>query len=160
MLELAGKEYRFLSSQLTFRKNPSLEIKGEQHRHVDLVLYDEEEGCLVVLELKRQADSSSLCEAKNELRIYVNEINRLIKNEKTAVLEAFNLKVVKGVIGYIVCPEYDADIQELALDSYGLIEYAKGPEPWEPWRKFKDAERTGEGFKIEFSCRKPAQMDS
>jgi hypothetical protein len=90
----------------------------------------------------------------------VNEINRLIKNEKTAVLEAFNLKVVKGVIGYIVCPEYDADIQELALDSYGLIEYAKGPEPWEPWRKFKDAEGTGEGFKIEFSCRKPAQMDS
>ena len=160
MLELAGKEYRFLSSQLTFRAGPIPEIKGKKHRHVDLVLYDEGEGYLVVLELKRQADKSSLCEAKNELRMYLNEIKRLIENENTAVLKAFNLKVVKGVIGYIVCPEYDAAIRELALGSYGLIVYHKGPEPWEPWQKFKDAKRAGKDFKIEFFCRKQAQMGS
>lgn len=158
ILKLAGKEYRFLSSQFTFRASPSLEIKGKQHRHVDLLLYDIKEKYLVVLELKKEADSSSLCEARNELRIYVNEIKRLRNEENAEFNRAFSLEVDKDadVIGHIVCPHpiNDAVIQEIDLGEFRLIQYTK------PWEKFEEVKERGRTIQIKFTCHTPVRIDS
>ncbi len=76
-LEIAGKTCRFLSSQFTFRASPSLEIEGKQHRHVDLLFYDNKEQCLVVLELKKQTDKS-----KEKIKIKIKKIKK--KKKKNA----------------------------------------------------------------------------
>ena len=146
-LDLAGRKYRFLASQFTFRASLNLEKGMVKHTHVDILLYDKEEGCLVVLELKKQAIVSSV-EAKEELEIYVEEIKRLIKKENTAFNKAFNLDVAKGaeVIGYIVCPKSDRVIQKQALGEFRLIQYTK------PWKNFEDVKKFGRKMKIEFTC--------
>lgn len=137
--DLAGKKYRFLASQFTFRGR-------KEHRHVDLLLYDEEEGCLVVLELKKRAVISSL-DAQEELEIFMDEIKRLINKENTAFNKAFNLEVAKNadVIGYIVCPKSDRVIQKRALGEFRLIQYTK------PWKNFEDVKESGKKMKIEFT---------
>lgn len=145
-LDLAGKKYKFLASQFTFRASPNLEKGRRKHTHVDLLLYDEEKGCLVVLELKKQAVVSGL-EAQEELEIYVEEIKRLIKKENTAFNKAFNLGVAEDadVIGYIVCPKADRVIQKRALGEFRLIQYTK------PWKNFVDVKESGSKMKIEFT---------
>jgi len=145
-LDLAGEKYKFLASQFTFRASPNLEKGGRKHRHVDLLLYDEEEGCLVVLELKKKAVVSSL-DAKEELETFVNEIKRLIDKENIAFNKAFDLEVDKDadVIGYIVCPKSDRAIQERALGKFKLIQYTK------PWKSFEDVKESGRKMKIEFT---------
>jgi len=158
-LSLAGKECSFLASQFTFRENDDLKIDGTQHRHVDLMFYDKENKHLVVLELKSNANPSSLYEAKQELTIYRKELCRLLKAEKTkdgknAFCEAFGLGTVKNVIGYIVYPrtEKESPIKEKDFDKYepfGLMEYIK------PWNKFDEVEKSGRNMTINLTCSKP-----
>jgi hypothetical protein len=160
-ISLAGKKCKFLSSQFTFRENPDLEIDGKQHRHVDLLLYNKESKHLVVLELKSKASASSLEEAKEELRIYVKEVRRLLKNEQTkdgknAFCEAFDLETVKDVIGYVVYPrtEKESPIKEKDFRNYepfGLMEYI------EPWKNnFDEVKKSGRDMIMNFTCPKPA----
>lgn len=149
-LDLAGKKYRFLASQLTFRASERLKKGRRKHTHVDLLLYNKEEGGLAVLELKKQAVVSSL-DAKEELEIFVNEIKRLIKDENAVFNKAFDLKVDKDadVLGYIVCTKSDRFIQERALGEFRLIQYTK------PWENFEEVTKSGSKMKIKFTLPQP-----
>jgi len=162
-LDLAGKKYRFLASQLTFRRHP--EWKGT--KHVDLLLYDEKNKNLVVLELK--ADSDSFRTASQELTVYTEELKRLfIENgdEKDGALKAFDLQVVEGIIGYIVCPKNENDLYKSPnTDPFGLYEFScrypiimngKLVDPWNTYQELGSAliitfdlknEPTNEGIK-------------
>ena len=152
VLELAGKKYRFLSSQLTFRRNPSLGIGKRQHRHLDLMLYDEKQRCLVVLELKVRRQLQG---AKDELDAYNEKIGDCI----SGIQKAFELNEIKGVVSYIVWPSAasrreDMRRQDLdaSLGNHGLIEYAKKPQPWEEFKK-------NVNMKLEFHCiKEPAAL--
>lgn len=152
-LPLAGKEYRFLCSQLKFRQDRT---KGEkQGRILDLLLYDEKEERLVVLELKREADKKALDTAKAELDDYKAKLEELIATEKKAIVEAFNLgSIKKDVVGCVVWPANDKSDKELGLDELGkyrLIEYTK------PWKEFKEVKEVGKDLEIEFTRRPPTR---
>jgi len=156
MLLLAGKEYRFLCSQLKFRQDRT---KGEkQGRILDLLLYDEKEERLVVLELKREANKKALATAKGELDDYISKIKDLVRIEKDAIAEAFKAPgikpiVIKDVVGYIVWPAHNGCNEELDLDKHGLIKYTAIREPW---KKFEGEKKAGKTLQIDFEeCRKP-----
>jgi hypothetical protein len=156
---LAGKDYRFLASQLTFRESSALKIEDRYHKHIDLLLYNQDDKHLVVLELKSEANKSSLSEANQELKIYVKELLRLLKDEKTkegknAVLEAFELESVEDVIGYIVYPRAEKELPIKKEDfpnyePFGLIEYSK---PWGD--NFGEVTMAGKSMEINFTLRK------
>ena len=154
-LERDKKTYRFLASQFTFQR---------QHgwtgpKHVDLLLYDEQNKNLIVLELK--ADSQSFPTAKEELQSYGSELIRLFKvdeDEKAGALNAYKLEEVKDVIGYIVYPSKKAmpaikpeDYNK--YDPFGLIEYDK---PWVD--NFDLVKELGRTMQMEFRCVKPGKI--
>lgn len=148
--DLAGKKYRFLASQFTFRKDPD----SPGTRHVDLLLYDEEKGDLVILELKKEANK--LFEARKQLEIYINKIRRLYKKEEKAFREVFGLGAIEGVIGYIVYPRNEnVTIEEKDFPKYepfGLMEYIK------PWgNNFDRVRKSGKDMEINLTCRKPGK---
>lgn len=157
----AGKEYRFLCSQLKFRQDRT---KGEkQGRILDLLLYDEKEERLVVLELKREANKKALATAKGELDDYISKIKDLVRIEKDAIAEAFKAPgikpiVIKDVVGYIVWPANDKSDKELGLDEsvkHGLIKYTAIREPW---KRFEGEKKAGKTLQIDFEeCRKPTR---
>jgi hypothetical protein len=151
-LEIDGKTYRFLASQFTFQKRP----EWDGPKHVDLLLYDQDKN-LVILEIK--ADSASFPTAIKELQSYNKELKRLFiedEDEKAGALKAYDLEVVKDVIGYIVYPstrEVPAIKPEdyRKYDPFGLIEYDK------PWgNSFDQVKEFGRTMRIKnFILRKP-----
>jgi len=125
ILELCGKKYKFLYSQLNFKS------EGEADpRPLDLLLYDPQCRSLVVLELKV---TRQLKRAKEELQYYTKKI----RESKGRIADVFHLPSDLSVLGYIVWPS-NARGRQLKLDDWGLIEY-----PWmaAPWAKFKETDR-------------------
>ena len=142
---LARNEYKFLASQLTFRRRD----KWKGTRKVDLLLYDEKGKSLVVLELKR--DSESFDKASEELDIYVKELKRIFiedADEKDGALKAYpDLESVKDVIGYVVCPRNEGNLSKCANnDRFGLYEFScqypiiENGKLVKPWVKYKTLE--------------------
>ena len=143
-LKLQKNEYRFLLSQLKFRRDIS---KGErQGKILDLLLYNDEKQYLLVLELKSQANASVLNTAKSELGDYVTKLKEVIKTGDIA--EAFGLKKeIKGIFVYLVWPKTDA---EYNLGKYGLIEFDSIENPWERYKE------SGEDLEIRLTSEKGA----
>lgn len=153
ILELAGKQYKFLASQLKFKRE--VEAQGKTHRVLDILLYDEHDNELVILELKRVRQ---LKEAKAELDYY----KRKVKESVDGLRRAFDLPEIRGISGYIVWPasskegKWGQDLDK-HLDNYGLVEYTsphgivKNGKLEEPWEKFREL---GEHLSINFLCKK------
>jgi hypothetical protein len=140
------KEYKFLLSQLKFRRDSS---RGErQDKVLDLLLYDEENQYLVVLALKNKTEASVLDAAKSELDDCLPRLKEAIQSGDIA--EAFDLKEITGINAYLVCPQTDSDT-EPDLGKYGLIEFDKVEEPWQSYREI------GKDFKIGFNNKREPQ---
>jgi len=116
ILELCGKEYQFLFSQLNFKS----EGNGIPARPLDLLLYDPDACCLVVLELKviRQ-----LIRAKEELKYYTGKVREC----QGRIADVFRLGEVRYVVGYIVWPGSERSRDDKhEFGKYGVMEY----KPW------------------------------
>jgi hypothetical protein len=143
ILELANeRRFRFLYSQLKF---PQEGIK--KARPLDLLLYEQEIGHLVVMELKA---ARVLGKAKDELDDYVTRVDEL----KDKIADVFKLGQISGVKGYIVWPENERPANKKHdFGKHGLIEYTsphgiiKNGKLVEPWEQFK---KLGESLAIEF----------
>lgn len=143
ILELANRRgFQFLYSQLKF---PQTEVG--KARPLDLLLYEQEKGHLVVMELKAKR---VLGKAKCELDCYVASVDE----HKDEIACVFKLGQISGVRGYIVWPENErADNARRDFGSHGLIEYnsphgiVRNGRLVEPWEQFK---RLGERLAIEF----------
>jgi len=155
-LELAGRKYRFLASQFTFQRQPD----SKKTKHVDLLLYDEQNKNLIALELKvdSRGFKKAMSEAMEELVGYKEELIRLFigdEDEKDGALEAYNLELVKDVVGYIVYPRTGNEslIKEDDFPTYepfGIMEYVQ---PWE--KSFDEVTSKGKSMEINFTLRKP-----
>lgn len=154
ILELAGKQYKFLASQLKFRRE--VEAQGKTHRLLDILLYDEHDSELVILELKRVRQ---LKKAKGELDYYKKKVRESVDGLR----RAFDLPEIRGISGYMVWPASSREgkwAQDLDkhLGNYGLVEYmsphgiVKKGKLEEPWERFREL---GEHLIINFVCRKP-----
>ena len=142
MLEMAGKKWKFLSSQFKFR-----EAGEKAARPLDLLLYEPDTYKLVVLELKVERE---LAKAKQELGDYCGRLNGGLKDE---IAQVFGLERVSGVQGYIVWPKNEAaDNAKHDFGMFGVIEYPKLSNPWDEYKKL------GENLVIEFTCVKPPDL--
>jgi hypothetical protein len=132
--ELAGNSYRFLYSQLNFRK-----MGKNGARPLDCLLYEPATHNLVIVELK--ATRQQRDKAIKELDYYSVEVLKI----KDELGEIFDLDSVRGIKGYVVWPGDDKfrnktlDFGDWGLigysdDKYGMIENG---ELMEPWKKFK-----------------------
>jgi len=140
-LELAGRKYRFLYSQLNFRAEGS-----EKPQPLDLLLYEKETRHLVILELKAKRE---LERPKKELERYSKKLNNL----KDEIAGAFGLGEISGVRGYIVWPRNErANNDRHDFSPFGVIEYTKIAVPW---KRFKEL---GENLTIEFVCVRESQV--
>ena len=132
--ELAGREYRFLYSQLQFRS-----MEKHNPRPLDCLLYEPTTNSLVVIELK--AERVLKCAVK-ELDYYAVNVSK-IKNELAHVFD--DVDGVSTVEGYIVWPGKDnADNNRHNFGRWGLIEYSdkygmvnngKLVKPWDQIKK-------------------------
>lgn len=141
ILELAGRDYHFLYSQLNFRAEGT-----KPPRPLDVLLCEKETHHLVILELKAKRE---LGRAREELGYYSTRLNSL----KGEIGEVFNLERIPGVRGYIVWPKGERgnnDRHDFGL--FGVIEYTKVAKPWE---KFKES---GEDLRIDFSRVRESQI--
>ena len=137
-LELAGRKYLFLYSQLNFR--------GKPPRPLDLLLFEAGLHHLVIMELKVNRE---LGRAKEELDDYSNKLISL-KEEFT---EVFGLVAISGVRSYIVWPRNErADNNKHDFGSCGVLEYTKIDKPWN-----KHVE-LGERLIINFDCVRESQI--
>jgi len=130
ILELCGKKYKFLYSQLNFKS----EGKGKPARPLDLLLYDADPDarCLVVLELKIKREFKR---AKEELEYYTEKIHEC----QDRIVDVFGLGEVHDVVGCIVWPKSDRGHDErLDFGKYGVMEYVKVPRPWDKFNEMKE----------------------
>jgi hypothetical protein len=152
-------QYKFLASQLTFRKHD--EWKGT--KHIDLLLYDENIKNLVVFELK--ANSQSFNTAIKELNIYTQELKRLFienEHEKDGGLRAFfsNSELIKGVVGYVICPKNESNTNEPVDKNFGLYEFScqhpiiKNGVLTKPWGKYEELKKEKKELVIDFELKK------
>lgn len=142
-LKLQKNEYRFLLSQLKFRRDIR---KGErQGKILDLLLFNDKKQYLVVLELRSQADISVMNIANIELTDLITKIKIAIETGEIA--EAFGLEEIKGIFTYLVCPRTDTKPD---LGKYGLIEYDKIEKPWELYKE------SGKDLELRFDSKKGA----
>ena len=119
ILELDGHELQFLYSQLQFRGTGS-----DNPRPLDLLLFERDTGCLVVMELKV---NRALTTAKRELCYYCKRLNDSMI--QAGLKDIFSLgETIRGVKGYIVWPQKKRQDIEHSNDygSFGVIEYT----PW------------------------------
>jgi hypothetical protein len=153
----SNKTFRFLSSQLRFRKNDALKVKGRHHLVTDILLYDQLEDHLVIWELKSNAESTSLTEAMGELRVYCKELTRLFIDDND---ETYNAKHAYGlerdgirkVDGYVVLPSNDRNYE---TKPFGLYEYScpglviDEGRLVKPWKHYKQSVDINFELKIE-----------
>lgn len=137
-LELAGRKYHFLYSQLNFR--------GKPPRPLDLLLYEPAVHHLVIMELKVRRE---LGRAKEELDDYSKKVSSL----KEEVAEVFGLGIISGVRGYIVWPRNKrADNNKHDFGPFGVIEYTKVDKPWIKYIEL------GEDLIINFDCVRESEV--
>ena len=140
-LELQRNEYRFLLSQLKFRRDVN---KGEKKGKVlDLLLYDDEKKYLVAMELRSRADIAVMNTAHIELGDLVTKLKEVVETGDIAL--AFGLEEIKGIFAYLVWPK--ADVKH-DLGKYGLIEFDRIESPWERYKE------SGKELEIRFSSEK------
>jgi len=141
VLDLTGRRFRFLYSQLNFRGTES-----ERPRPLDLLLYESDTGNLVVMELKAKRE---LVRAKKELDYYSEQVGK--HSEEIATV--FSLGKIQGVSGYIIWPQNERDKNTKHLfDPYGVIEYSRVMQAWERFKVL------GEKLTIKFICIKAPQQ--
>lgn len=146
ILELANKKgFQFLYAQLKFRR-----IGVKKARPLDLLLYEQEIGHLVVMELKAER---VLDKAKDELDDYVVRVDEL----KREIADVFKLGPISGVRGYIVWPTNEkSDNTKHNFGTHRVIEYTsphgiiKNGKLVEPWEKFQEL---GQDLIINFACK-------
>ncbi|MFC1914212.1 hypothetical protein ACFLXF_02950 [Chloroflexota bacterium] len=142
-LKLEKNEYEFLLYQLKFRRGF---IKGErQEKILDMLLYNDEKQCLVVLELKIQSDISVMNTTNIELADLVTKLKAVAETGEIA--EAFGLGEIKGIFAYLVWPEND---MKHDFGKYGLIEFEKIENPWELYKE------RGKDLEVRFNSKKGA----
>jgi hypothetical protein len=146
ILELANKRgFQFLYSQLKFRGTGV-----KKPRPLDLLLYEQEIGHLVVMELKAER---VLGKAKEELDDYVIRVDEL----KDEIADVFKLGRISGVRGYVVWPANEkSDNIKRNFGTHRVIEYTsphgiiKNGKLVKPWEKFREL---GGHLTINFVCR-------
>lgn len=110
-ITIAGCNYKFLYSQLKFRKDKTT---GKVPT-LDLLLYEPKNSHLVVIELKGAKSQSSKSKAKTELIAYLNRLKA--DKIRCELKDAFDLGNIVDVKGYIAWPK------------------EKVSKPWEVFRK-------------------------
>jgi hypothetical protein len=153
LFDLAGKKYRFLYSQFTFR---STDKHGP--RFLDCLLFDPESNHLVIIELK--ADRA-LKKAVDELDYYAHKLDEI----KDELIDIFELNGIPAIEGYIVWPRNDKGHNaKYDFGGWGLIEYSddvgmvKNGKLIEPWEKYKHLGQVKKESVIEFIKSRPSKI--
>jgi hypothetical protein len=139
ILDLDGHEFQFLYSQLQFRGTES-----DKPRPLDLLLFERDTACLVVMELKV---NRALTTAKRELCYYCGRLNDSII--QSDLRDIFGLgKTIRGVKGYIVWPQKKQQGVEdhNEYGPFGVFEYT-------PWL---DSNVLSKTLKVKFDLHIPA----